>query len=86
MALELNTPIKTCWVTMEGGYETTQSPVIIRNTMEYLQKGRFLINLLRKGYQSGGTVLYAIKDTHILIDKTKRLAGGCRQNTGCLSQ
>ena len=56
---------------MEGGYETTQSPVIIRNTLEYLQKGRVLLNLLRKGYQSGGTILYSIKDDHILIDKPK---------------
>ncbi len=56
---------------MEGGYETTRSPVIIRNTLEYLQKGRVLLNLLCKGYQSGGTILYEINNAHILIDKPK---------------
>ncbi len=71
MSQENSSAIKIGWVTMEGGYETTKSPVIIRNTMEYLQKGRILINLLRKGYQSGGTILYSSTSTSLLIDKPK---------------
>jgi c-di-GMP-binding flagellar brake protein YcgR len=71
MSPENNTVAKTSWVSIEGGYETTQSPVIIRNTLKYLQKGRILINVLRKGYQSGGTILYSFDNSHILIDKPK---------------
>lgn len=75
MASENNLAVKTSWVTMEGGYETTQSPVIIRNTLKYLHKGRCLLNLLRKGYQSGGTILYSFNDTGLLIDKPKDWPG-----------
>ncbi len=71
MSLENNSAAKIGWITMEGGYETTQSPVIIKNTLEYLQKGRVLVNLLCKGYQSGGTILYSFNDSNILIDKPR---------------
>jgi c-di-GMP-binding flagellar brake protein YcgR len=71
MVSEHITAARIGWITIEGGYETTQSPVIIRNTLEYLQKGRVLLNLLRKGYQSGGTILYSIKNDFILIDRPK---------------
>lgn len=71
MSLENNPAAKIGWVTMEGGYETTMSPIIIKKTLEYLQTGRVLINLLRKGYQSGGTILYSFDDTNLLIDKPR---------------
>ncbi len=71
MSSENNATAKIGWVSIEGGYETTQSPAIIQNTMEYLQKSRVLITLLRKGYQSGGTILYSFNKTHLLIDKPK---------------
>ncbi len=71
MSLENSAAAKTSWVSMEGGYETTQSPVIIRNTLQFLHKGRILINLLRKGYQSGGTILYSFDNSSILIDKPR---------------
>ncbi len=74
MALDSNsnsTALKIGWVSMEGGYEVTQSPGIIRKNLEFLKKGRVIINLVCKGYQSGSTLLFDFDEQFISIDKPK---------------
>lgn len=66
-----NAALKIGWVSMEGGYEVTQSPGIIRKTMEYLQNNRVIINLVCKGYQSGSTLLFDFDEHSLYIDKPK---------------
>jgi hypothetical protein len=70
--IELNsTALKIGWVTMEGGYEVTQSPGIVRKNLEYLKKSRIIINLICRGYQSGSTLLFDFNEQGIFIDKPK---------------
>ncbi len=59
------------WVSMEGGYEVTQSPGIIRKNLEYLKKSRIIVNLVCKGYQSGSTLLFDFDEQYVYIDKPK---------------
>ncbi len=74
MASNINldsTALKIGWVSMEGGYEITQSPGIIRKNLEYLKKRRVIINIVCKGYQSGSTLLFDFDEHFISIDKPK---------------
>ncbi len=66
-----NTALKIGWVSMEGGYEVTQSPGIILKTLELLKTGRLIVSLLCRGYQSGSTLLYDFDEQNIYIDKPK---------------
>jgi c-di-GMP-binding flagellar brake protein YcgR len=66
-----STALKIGWVSMEGGYEITQSPGIIRKNLEYLKGRRIIINLVCKGYQSGSTLLFNFDEHSIFIDKPK---------------
>jgi c-di-GMP-binding flagellar brake protein YcgR len=74
MARDINldsTALKIGWVSMEGGYEVTQSAGIIRKNMEYLKTGRIIINLICRGYQSGSTLLFDFDEQRLFIDKPK---------------
>ncbi|PLX47490.1 MAG: hypothetical protein C0613_13795 [Desulfobulbaceae bacterium] len=66
-----NSALKYGWVSMDGGYEVTKSTGIIRKNLEYLKRRRSIINLVCRGYQSGGTLLFDFDDTFIFIDKPK---------------
>ncbi len=66
-----STALKIGWVSMEGGYEITQSSGIIRKNLEHLKKRRVIINLICKGYQSGSTLLFDFDEQSIFIDKPK---------------
>ena len=45
-----NSTLKFGWVSMDGGYEVTQSPGIIHKYIKLLKTGRMMITLLTKGY------------------------------------
>lgn len=66
-----NTALKIGWVAMDGGYEVTQSAGIIRKSLAYLKKGRIIIILVCKGYQSGSTLLFDFDGQSLFIDKPK---------------
>lgn len=59
------------WVSMDGGYEVTRSLNIIRKALTHVKDGHVIINLICKGYQSGGTVLFDFDENVIFIDKPK---------------
>ncbi len=66
---------KTGWVSYDRGYEITQSGSIISNCLQYLLKERAPITLYNKNYQSGNTLIFAVKDNRLLIDKPRDWMG-----------
>jgi len=74
-ASKISGTVKNGWVSIEGGYEITQSPAIIISTMKWLQESRAILSLLSKGYQSGATILYKFTGQHVFIDKPKDWPG-----------
>jgi len=64
-------PVYTDWVEFHSGYEYTRSEAIIRYTLNWLKEKRIYVTLYHKGYQSGGTVVIAVTDQRIDIDRPK---------------
>lgn len=64
-------PINTYkgWQPEESGYDVTNSPEIISQTLTMLQQKRMFLILLHKGYQSGGTILIDHNGQQLQIDK-----------------
>ncbi|MEA2085289.1 MAG: hypothetical protein U9O82_13835 [Thermodesulfobacteriota bacterium] len=71
--------MKTGWVTLDSGYETTQSEKIIKQSVANLKKHRILITLLHKSYRSGNTVLLSFNDQFLLFDKPPNWSGAHSQ-------
>ncbi len=70
-----NPAAKTGWVSHKRGYEVTQSQAIISNCLKYLIEKKVTITLYNRDYQSGGTIIFAIKDNKLLVDKPRDWAG-----------
>ena len=68
---KINPAAKTGWVVYKRGYEVTQSTVIIEHCLRRLKNDGVMVVLYAKGYQSQATIIYAIQERQILIDKPK---------------
>jgi len=66
-----NDPASFSWVAHHAGYDYTRSGHIISNTLNWLLEKRIFVNLLHKGYQSGGTIIIEANHEKIVVDKPK---------------
>jgi hypothetical protein len=64
-------PASAGWVEFHSGYEYTRSEATIRYTLNWLKEKRIYVTLYHKGYQSGGTVVVAVSDQRIDIDRPR---------------
>jgi hypothetical protein len=68
---KINPAARTGWVAYKRGYEVTQSTVIIDHCLRRLKNDGVMVVLYAKGYQSQATIIYAVQERQILIDKPK---------------
>ena len=62
---------ETGWVAYKRGYEVTRSTAIIEHCLKWLKNDGVMVVLYTKGYQSHATIVYAVKERQVLIDKPK---------------
>ena len=72
---KINPAARTGWVPHQRGYEITLSRSIIDNCLQYLIKERVTVTLYNKNYQSGGTIIFDMKDDRLLTDKPRDWLG-----------
>lgn len=61
--------VPSIWVQTESGYQKTNSPLLITNSLERLREERRFVTLTNKKYVSGNTVLVDFSTKHMEIDR-----------------